>query len=308
MDIYKLEAEEASAWAWSAAESIADTRMTSGGLSRGGAADLMRSVISTFRSGVPENMSVWRDSAGGWLWLDRTDKSRVRVHAGELNIGSDVSLWADFIRNEFDGQTLSWCVWGNDDSLSKLVENLGACPCSVVFGGSVSSIVTPAGSSGAWLRPMGAGELMRFQVAAANELGVALVASGEHKSVDEARRETFRAIENELRDGVASPGHRLYSLCHGGQTVGGAWLELDSGVGIVRSVVVDSEARGEGHRRAALAALAAAAHMEGARSIHTTIIPADHPFTTILQDMGMVPVSTNYVHRPRLAHAPALVY
>lgn len=282
--------------------------MASGGLSRGGAADLMRSVISTFRGGVPENVSVWRDSAGGWLWIDGTDSSHARVRAGKLSSDSDVSSWVDFIHSEFAGQNLSWCVWGDSDSLNPLVENLGARPCSVVLGGPVFSIVTPAGSSGAWLRPMGAGELMRFQVAAANELGVALVASGEYTSVDEARRQAFRSIEAELRDGVASPGHRLYSLCCGGQTVGGAWLEIDSGVATVRSVAVDSEARGEGHRRAALVALAATAHMEGARVIHTTVMPADHPFKTVLYDMGMGIISTDYIHKPSLAHAPALVH
>ena len=76
----------------------------------------------------------------------------------------------------------------------------------------------------------------------------------------------------------------------------------------VRSVVVDSGARGEGHRRAALAALAAAAHMEGARVIHTTVMPASHPFTSVLYDMGMGTVSTEYIHKPSFAHAPALVH
>ena len=308
MDIYKLEAEKAPVWAWSAAEIIADTRLASGGLSRGGAADLMRSVISTFRDGVPENMSVWCDSAGGWLWVDGTDSSHMRVRAGKLSSDSDISSWVDFIHSEFAGKTLSWCVWGDNDSKRALLKALEARPSSVVMGGPVSSVLTPSGSSGAWLRPMGAGELMRFQVAAANELGVAQVASGAYTSVDEARREAFRSIEAELRDGVASPGHRLYSLCHGGQTVGGAWLEIDSGVATVRSVVVDSEARGEGHRRAALAALAAAAHMEGARVINTTVMPATHPFTTVLCDMGMGIVSTDYIHKPSLAHAPALVH
>lgn len=306
MDIWKLEVDEALGWAWSAAESIADTRMASGALSRGAAADLMRAVVSTFRAGVPKDMDVWCDSVGGWLWIDRTDNLHTEVRAGALTSDSDVSAWADFIRCEFAGQTLSWCVWGDGDSLRGLVEAVGARPCSVVMGASVSSIITPSASSGAWLRPMGAGELMRFQVAAANELGVALVTSNAHTDVDEARREAFRSIEAELRDGVASPGHRLYSLCHGGQTVGGAWLEIDSGVATVRSVVVDSKARGEGHRRAALAALAAAAHMEGARSIHTTVIPADHPFMTVLRDMGMDIVSTDYIQTPRTHNAPVL--
>ena len=306
MEIYKLGAKDAPAWAWSAAERMADARMASGGLSRAGAADLMRSVASTFRAGVPEGMSVLCDSDGGWLWLEHTNDRSVRVCGGCLTENSDPNQWEDYIRREFADHYISWCVWGKRDSLSELVEYLGAHPSSVVMGAPVSSIVTPEGSSGAWLRPMGAGELMRFQVAAANELGVALVSAGKHECVDEARREAFRAIEVELSDGVASPGHRLYSLCHGGQTVGGAWLEIDSGVAVVRSVVVDSEARGQGHRRAALAALAAAAHMEGARLIRTTVIPANHPFTSVLRNMGMDTVSTDYIQTPRTHNAPVL--
>lgn len=306
MDIYELRAEDAPTWAWSAAERMADTRMASGGLSRGAAADLMRSIVSTFRVGIPEGMSVLCDSDGGWLWLENVNNGNVRVHGGSLAENSDLDQWEDYIRREFPRQHISWCVWGEDDPLVKLLEGVGACTASVVMGAPVSSIVTPEGSSGAWLRPMGAGELMRFQVAAANELGVALVAAGKHDSVDRARREAFREIEAELSDGVASPGHRLYSLCHGGQTVGGAWLEIDSGVASVRSVVVDSEARGQGHRRAALSALAAAAHMEGARYIQTTVIPADKPFINALRNMGMDVISTDYIQAPRTRNAPVL--
>lgn len=299
MDIYELRTDDAPTWAWSAAEHMADTRMASGALSRAGAADLIRSVVSTFRAGVPEGMNVFCDSLGGWLWVEHGKDSCVNVRGGSLTEDSDLEQWVDFVCREFSNQCVSWCVWGEGDSLFKLAEYVDAHASFVVMGAPVSSIVTPEGSSGAWLRPMGAGELMRFQVAAANELGVALVAAGKYESVDEARREAFREIETELSDGVASPGHRLYSLCHGGQTVGGTWLEIDSGVASVRSVVVDSDARGQGHRRAGLAALAAAAHMEGARFIQTTVIPADHPFTNVLRGMGMDVVSTDYIFNPQ---------
>lgn len=306
MEIYGLPAEDARSWVHSAAESIANTRMVSGALSRGGAADLMRSIVSKFRYGIPENMGVWIDGVGSWLWGEYTDDSHIKICSGYLDAASDIDEWARFVCEEFAGLKVSWCVWGETDSLTGLVETLGAAPSSVILGAPVSAVTTPVGSSGAWLRPMGAGELMRFQVAAANELGLALVTSGEQEDVDKARREAFRSIEAELSDGVASPGHRLYSLCHGGQTVGGAWLEIDSGVAVVRSVVVVSENRGQGHRRAALAALAAAAHMEGARQIQTTVMPPSHPFATILQGMGMGIVSTDYIHKPAPAQVLAL--
>lgn len=306
MEISRVAAEDVPEWSWSAAESMANTRMASGGLSRGGAADLMRSVVSTFRQGIPENMSVWRDSAGGWLWVEYGSHSRVRVHGGFLSDASDIDQWAAFVSEEFSGAKVSWCVWGNTDSLKALVDMVGAQASSVVLGAPLSALTPPIGSSSAWLRPMGAGELMRFQVAAANELGVALVAAGDLESVDEARREAFASIEAELSDGVSSPGHRLYSVCHGGQTIGGAWLEVDSGIAVVHSVVLDSEARSQGHRRAVLAALVAAAHMEGARQMQTTVIPPSHPFAEVLRDIGMEIVSTNYTCAPELVRTPVL--
>lgn len=303
MEIYSLPAEDTLSWAWSAAESVADTRMSSG-LSRDTAAGVVRSVVSVFRGGIPENMNVWIDEGGSWLWVERIDTSHVEVRAGFLSSVSDVEEWARFVRREFAGMKVSWCIWGTGDSLAGLVDILGATPSSVLLGAPVSEVTSLEGASGAWLRPMGAGELMRFQVAVANELGVALVKSGEHDDVDKARRDAFRLIEAELSDGVASPGHRLYSLCYGGQTVGGAWLEVDSGLAIVRSVVLDSEARGQGHRRAALLALAATAHMEGARQIQTTVIPPSNPFADVLRDMGMETISINYTYTPELVHTP----
>ncbi|MBR5950218.1 MAG: hypothetical protein IKZ87_02165 [Actinomycetaceae bacterium] len=302
-----MAAEETSEWSWAAAESIAETRMSSGGLSRGAAADLMRSVLSTFRNGIPDGMAVWRDSCGGWIWTDHTAPSHVRVRACSMSENSDIPMWVDYINDGFAGKTLVGAAWGGSDSSGELLKALNAQPASVVLGGSLFSVSTPEGSSGAWLRPMGAGELMRFQVAAANEMGLGMVVSGEYKSLDEARREAFRKIETELRDGVSSPGHRLYSLCYGGQTVGGAWLELDGGVGVVRSIVVESMSRGEGHRRAALAALIAAAHMEGARQIQTTITPVDHPLVDVLRGAGMEILITNYVYTPNPIRTPALV-
>lgn len=303
-----MTAEDASWWAESAAQCMADARKAGGALSNGGAADFSRSVVSTFRYGIPEDMRVWRDSAGGWLWVKYAEQSRVRVRGGFLDAASDIDQWAAFVAEEFSGAKVSWCTWGEEDTLKALVDAIEAKPSSIVLGAPLSSLKTATGASGAWLRPMGAGELMRFKVAAANELGVALAASDELANVDEARREVFTSIENELSDGVASPGHRLYSVCYDGQTVGGAWLEIDSGVAVVRSVVLDSEARGQGHRRATLIALAAAAHMEGARQMQTTIIPPSNPLAAVLREMGMTTLSTNYTYAPEpaLAHMPAL--
>ncbi|MBR5951535.1 MAG: hypothetical protein IKZ87_08925 [Actinomycetaceae bacterium] len=116
----------------------------------------------------------------------------------------------------------------------------------------------------------------------------------------------FSLIDAELRDGVSSPGHRLYSVCYEGQTIGGAWLEVDGSVARVRSVVLDSEARGFGHCRAALDALVLVANMEGVRQIQTTLMHPSLPRIKELRDMGMKVISTNYVCMPEAVRVSVL--
>ncbi|MBR5951534.1 MAG: hypothetical protein IKZ87_08920 [Actinomycetaceae bacterium] len=177
MGISRVAIEDISSWVQVAAHDMGEARKVSGALSEAGAADFERSLLSTFRVGVPENMCIWRDYVGSWLWVE-CDDSRIAVRGGLLKNDSDVEEWMTFICEEFAGQKVLWCLWGDFDSLMPLVEKLDVEVSSVVFGAPLSSVVTSSVSSGAWLRPMASRELMPFEVAAANELGAALAASG----------------------------------------------------------------------------------------------------------------------------------
>lgn len=272
--------------------------MASGGLSRAGTTSLTRSITSMFRRNIPFNMDVWIDDRDSWLWVERAKNSRVIVRAGFLNETSDINQWTTFVNKEFSGVKLLWRIWGEKDSLVNLVEALEAIPIAIVLRASIAGLDTPAGASDIWLRSMGAGEFAAFSTAAADERGAVMAASGECLSIEEGRREALSEIKGTLSDGVASPGHYLYSLCHEGRTVGGVWMENDGGMAVVHSVVLDSKERRQGHRRAAIGALAAAAHGQGARQIQITVLPSDYNFFDALLSVGMDIISVDYVHEP----------
>ncbi|MBR6459436.1 MAG: hypothetical protein IKS49_04645 [Actinomycetaceae bacterium] len=298
MQIRKLEAEEASSWAWDAANSIVETRMASGGLSRAGTTSLTRSVISAFDRRIPFDTEVWVDDAGGWIWLEYADDARVVVRAGFLAAASDVNQWAAFLTQQFSQAKIVWRVWGEKDSLVDLVETLGAMPIEIVLRASIAGLDTPEGASDIWLRAMGAAELKRFKAAIADERAEVLVALGKCADVDEGRREALQDIEEKLVDGVASPGHYLYTLFHEGRVVGGVWMENDGGTAIVHSIALHAEERRQGHRRAAVGALVNGAHGQGARQIEITVLPSDYNFLDALLGIGMDIISVDYVQEP----------
>lgn len=278
--------------------------MTSGALSRAGTTSLTRAVTSTFRRNIPYNMDVWIDDEGTWLWVEHAKNARVVVRAGFLNEASDINQWAAFVANEFSEVKVLWRVWGEKDSLVNLVETLGAMPIEIVLRSSIAGLDTPAGASDVWLRSMGAGELKRFKAAIADERAEVLVASGECASVDEGCSRALDDIESKLSDGVASPGHYLYTLCHDGRTVGGVWMENDGGTAVVHSIALHSEERRRGHRRAAVGALVTGAHGQGARQIQITVLPSDYNFLDALLGIGMDIISVDYVQEPARAAVP----
>lgn len=272
--------------------------MASGALSRAGTTSLTRSVTSTFSRNIPYNMDVWIDDGGSWLWIEHGKNSRVVVRAGFLNESSDINQWAAFVTKEFSGVKLSWRIWGETDSLLNLVETLGAMPIEIVLRASIAGLDTPAGASDVWLRAMGAGELTHFKTAIADERAEVLVALGECGHLDEGRREALGEINDRLVDGVASPGHYLYTLCHEGRTVGGVWMENDGGMAIVHSIALHNDERRQGHRRAAIGALVTGAHGQGARQIQISVLSSDYNFLDALLAIGMDIISVDYVHEP----------
>lgn len=290
--------DDAPSWAWDAANVIVETRMASGALSRAGTTSLTRAVTSTFRRTIPYNMDVFIDDAGSWLWVEQDNGSRVVVRAGFLNETSDMGQWLAFINQEFSGVKLSWRIWGETDSLLNLVETLGAMPIEIVLRASIAGLNTPEGASDIWLRTMGADELKNFKTVIAGERAGVLVASGECGSIDEGYREALDGIDTQLADGVASPGHYLYTLCHQGRTVGSVWMENDGGIAVVHSIALLSGEQRQGHRRAAIGALVTGAHGQGARQIQITVLSSDYNFLDALLAIGMDIISVDYVLEP----------
>ena len=290
MGIHEIKAVEVEEWSRRAAEHMLELRTASGALPLTSAGGFLHKTISRFRVGVPVGSRIFvDDDAWQWLWISTGTKSSRSEGPAivDVKIDEPTEEWAAVYRSVVGNEEVFFeCFQAGNP----FIDSMPRRDYSVDMMADLAHLRTnKALRSNIHLRQMSDSEVMRFMVAAANEKGKALADVTPGSSENALKRDAFRSIERILGDGVATPGHLLYTIEDGHEPVGYAWMEIDSGTGRIHSVVAPGR-DGLGYRKGAFGALAEIARLEGMRRIAAAVISPSHQMVSVLEETGLIPV------------------
>ncbi|MBP3223081.1 MAG: hypothetical protein J6M18_04060 [Actinomycetaceae bacterium] len=283
MKIHEIRAIEVSEWSHRAVEHMAHMRAASGALRPSQVRDYIRKNLKRFKVGTPINSRIFVDEdARNWLWMSTSPELEIvdakidHFDASWIEAYSSVAGGKECLINRFR------------DDRDNFLKSFPQRQVSVSMSAELPQVNwTPIdGTELAYLRPMRSDELATYLVLVSNEQGRNMADLNPNANANTLVRKVYRDNEEKLSDGVATPGHYLYSIVTNLGVIGGIWAEVDSSSGKIVNCSIDSKFEGRGFRRAAMVNLADILKSQGVRYLTCDLTPPTQSLRKVLTSVG----------------------